>query len=298
MLGKIKFIKASVEFIKERQVLDEKIRALNDEKKKITVNLPSIKKEIKELGEVVEQQKKERDEKMENRESIEKELDKINERRKRARDERDKLYQQKYELKDEYYGSLITFQKQQFLIKDIEWMTEMQGKLRQRKEIKDKRDKEYKERQERLQKEREERARKEEERKQRELEKKQKEIENKKRMEEQLQQDEIDQLHKIIASIEDQTIASSPFADQIDLCDKLSKYCLKQQAKSQGQPAPTQEQASPSKGDKKDPASNELAKAVAKGSVQLAPSKQSRDTSDYSNLKSQKGKKGKKNTSN
>lgn len=235
---------------------------------------------------------------MENRESIEKELDKINERRKRARDDRDKLYQQKYELKDDYYGSLITFQKQQFLVKDIEWMTEMQGKLRQRKEIKDRRDKEYKERQERLQKEREERARKEEERKQRELEKKQKEIENKKRMEEQLQQDEIDQLHKIIASIEDQTIASNPFADQIELCDKLSKFCLKQQAKSAGQATSKEEQAAPvkdAKADKKDVSSTELAKAAAKGSVQLAPSKQSRDTSDFSSLKTQKGKKGKKN---
>lgn len=65
-----------------------------------------------------------------NRELIEKDLDKINERRKRARDERDKLWQQKYELKDDYYGTLITFQKQQFLVKDINWMTEMQAKLR------------------------------------------------------------------------------------------------------------------------------------------------------------------------
>lgn len=77
-------------------------------------------------------QKKARDEKQENRESLEKELDKINERRKRARDERDKLYKQKYELKDEYYGALITYSKQQFLIKDINWMNEMQGKLKTR----------------------------------------------------------------------------------------------------------------------------------------------------------------------
>jgi tRNA A37 threonylcarbamoyladenosine modification protein TsaB len=39
-----------------------------------------------------------------------------------------------------------------------------------------------------------------------------------------------------------------------------------------------------------------LAKAVAKGSLQLAPSKESRDTSSFAALKSNKGKKGKKNT--
>ena len=84
----------------------------------------------------MDQQKKARDDKQESRETLEKELDKINERRKRARDDRDKLYKQKYELKDEYYGALITYSKQQFLIKDINWMNEMQEKLRKRKEEK------------------------------------------------------------------------------------------------------------------------------------------------------------------
>lgn len=39
-----------------------------------------------------------------------------------------------------------------------------------------------------------------------------------------------------------------------------------------------------------------MAKAVAKGSVELAPTKESRDTSGFGSLKSNKGKKGKKNT--
>jgi hypothetical protein len=38
-----------------------------------------------------------------------------------------------------------------------------------------------------------------------------------------------------------------------------------------------------------------LAKAVAKGSVELAPSKESRDSSGFGSLKANKGKKGKKN---
>lgn len=98
-------------------------------------------------------------------------LDKINERRKKDRDERDRLYKQKYDLKDAYYGALIDYSKQQFLVKDIKWMTEMQGKLKDRQAENERRDRERKERQERIQKEREERKRKEEERKQRELEK-------------------------------------------------------------------------------------------------------------------------------
>lgn len=92
LLAKIKFLKASVEYIRERDVVDEQLRQHTTEKKKIGEDLPKIKKEIKELSEVVDQQKKARDEKQESRETLEKELDKINERRKRARDERDKLY--------------------------------------------------------------------------------------------------------------------------------------------------------------------------------------------------------------
>lgn len=47
-----------MEFIREREVVDEDLRVRNEEKKKIGVDLPKIKKEIKELSEVVEQQKK------------------------------------------------------------------------------------------------------------------------------------------------------------------------------------------------------------------------------------------------
>jgi len=211
LLAKIKFLEASVEYIRARDVIEDELRQQNADRKKIGTDLPKIKKEIKELSEVVDKQKKAQEEKQESRETLDKELDKINERRKRARDDRDKLYKSKYEVKDEYYGTLITYSKQQFLIKDINWMNEMQEKLRKRKEEKDRRDREYKERQERLQKERDERARKEEDRKQREVDRRQKELENKKRMEEQLQQDEIDQLNKIIASIEDQSVGANPF---------------------------------------------------------------------------------------
>lgn len=302
LLVKIKFLEASVEYIRARDVIEDELRQQNTDRKKIGTDLPKIKKEIKELSEVVDKQKKAQEEKQESRETLDKELDKINERRKRARDDRDKLYKSKYEVKDEYYGALITYSKQQFLIKDINWMNEMQEKLRKRKEEKDRRDREYKERQERLQKERDERARKEEDRKQREVDRRQKELENKKRMEEQLQQDEIDQLNKIIASIEDQSVGANPFFEQIEQCEQLTKFCQKQKAKLTGEPAQQEEpdvadEVNKKEEEKQRQTNSELTKALAKGSVQLAPSKEARDgQTAFGSLKTNKGKKGKKTT--
>lgn len=63
--------------------------------------------------------------KTETKETFDKQLDDINAKRKKLRDDRDKLYKQKEELRDTYYGSLITFTKQQYLLQDIAWMTDM-----------------------------------------------------------------------------------------------------------------------------------------------------------------------------
>lgn len=54
-------------------------------------------------------------------------------------------------------------------------------------------------------------------------------------------------MHKIIASIEDTTTASNPFFEQIELCDKLMKYCSKQTQRGQ---AAHHEDADASKKDK------------------------------------------------
>lgn len=56
-------MKASVEPIRERAAIEEKLRPLTDKKKKVSADLPKIKAEIKELSEVVDEQKKARDEK-------------------------------------------------------------------------------------------------------------------------------------------------------------------------------------------------------------------------------------------
>jgi len=139
---------------------------------------------MKALGAEIDEQKKNQDVKHSNLEDCDKQLNRISEKRKQMWDEKDKLRKEKDELRDEYYGGLITFSKYKYLIQDIEWMTDMQGKIKAKNEEREKRDQERKERQERIQKEREEKKKMEEERRQREIERKAKAIENKKVMEE------------------------------------------------------------------------------------------------------------------
>ena len=165
---------------------------------------------MKKLQEEIEVIKSQQNQKTETKESFDKQLDTINERRKKLRDERDKLYKQKEELRDSYYGGLILYQKQQYLIQDINWMTEMQGKIQQREEEEDRRNKEYQERKDRIAREREERKEREDARKQKEKEKKEREAENKKILEEQLKADEITHLTQIEQKIKDNAQGSNP----------------------------------------------------------------------------------------
>ena len=158
---------------------------MNSAKKEAGVNLPKVKSEIKTLQAEIDKLKEGQTAKTETKATFDTQLDDINAKRKKLRDERDKIYKQKEELRDTYNGSLITYSKQQYLLQDIAWMTDMQTKLKVRKDEKDKRDKEYQDRKERIAKEREERKQREEDKKTREKEKKEKEVENKQKMEEQ-----------------------------------------------------------------------------------------------------------------
>lgn len=125
-------------------------------KKESGVDLPRIKTEMKKLQGEIDVLKEGQTAKTETKESFDKQLDDINALRKKLRDDRDKLYKQKEELRDAYYGSLIDFTKQQYLLQDITWMSDMQSKLKVRQDEKEKRDKEYQERRDRIAKEREE----------------------------------------------------------------------------------------------------------------------------------------------
>ena len=89
---------------------------MNAAKKKAGVDLPRIKDEMKKLQTEIDGLKKNQDVKTETKESFDKQLDTINEKRKKMRDDRDKLYKQKEELRDGYYGALIDYSKQQYLL--------------------------------------------------------------------------------------------------------------------------------------------------------------------------------------
>lgn len=147
---RIEYLKASIPCIKKKEEAEAKLKTMAIAKKEASVGLPAIKGEMKKLQEEIDVLKKNQDVKTETKETFDKQLDTINERRKKMRDERDKLFKQKEELRDTYYGSLINYSKQQYLLQDIDWMTQMQGNLIQRKAEKDKRDQEYKERKERI----------------------------------------------------------------------------------------------------------------------------------------------------
>ena len=125
---------------------------------------------------------------MESLEGLDKQIDRVKEKKVKDQEEIDKLKTSRIELQDTYYGKLIEYSKLQYLIQDIKWMTDMQTKLVDSKNEKDKRNAEWQERKDKEKKERDERKQKDVERKEREEARRAKEQENKKEMEEQLKQ--------------------------------------------------------------------------------------------------------------
>lgn len=156
-IKKEKFLKDSLPFIKEQQEIDKRLKFINDDIKSIKKDLPAIFQELKELGEMMDEERKNREEKHENLENLNKQIDRVQEKKKKIFDEIDRLKKQKEELQDKYYGQMIDFTKYQFLVNDIKWMNEVQQKLRERDEERKKREQERQERIERIKKEKEER---------------------------------------------------------------------------------------------------------------------------------------------
>ena len=115
-LRRIEFLKASIPCIQKFKVADDKLKAMAAAKKKVSVDLPDIKKQMKQLQDEIDVLKKNQDVKTETKETFDKQLDGINERRKKMRDERDKLFKSKEELQNTYYGALIDYSKQQYLL--------------------------------------------------------------------------------------------------------------------------------------------------------------------------------------
>ena len=291
LIRRKQFIKESLPYIQELGAIDAKIKIQNAKRKEAGKDLSSIKAEIATNMKEVEEMRKTIEAKSEVREDFDKQLDKINEKRKKERDERDKLYKQKDQLQDAYYSELIEFNKEQFLIKDIEWMNGVKEQVRQREEEKAKKKAEYEERVERRRKEAEERERIKQERIQKEKERKEREAALAREKEENALQIEVDQLNKIIKAINDTSVGSNPFVEQIQLCESLQKYCRRQlNAK------PDEEEKNETKNETKIPEG--LQSALKKGTIEAAPTKEDRDNaSAFSGLKTgKKGGKGKKNT--
>jgi hypothetical protein len=90
-------------------------------------------------------------------------------------------------------------------------------------------------------------------------------------MEEQLKNDEIDKLKKIDDAISDNSVVTSPMFEQIEQCEQLKKFCLKQMKKDQPQ---TEEEKAEQKAEAQRQVKSDLEKAIQKGSIVLAPSKE------------------------
>ena len=295
-IKRIEFLQNSVEFIHKRDEVNQKIDLANTAKKEAGTGLPQLKKEITKLQAEIEELKKTQNDKLECKESFDKQLDKINEKRKKERDEKDRLYKQKDDLRAVYYQALIDYTKQEYLLSDIKWMNEMQGKLKVREEERQRREREYQERKERIRKEKEERERIKEEKKKREEEKRLREIENKRIMEEQLKDTEIKQLEAINADIAGNNLGRNPMYEQIVECEQLKKYCLTKLNKGNQEEEVKEE----SKEITEQKVKNELEKAIIKGSVQATMSKAEKELANnpFASLKSSKGKKTKKTAGN
>lgn len=278
LIRRKQFIKDSLPYIQEKDAIDAKIKIQNAKRREVGKDLSSIKAEIATTMKEVEEMRKTIEAKSEVREDFDKQLDKINEKRKKERDERDKLYKQKDQLQDAYYGDLIEFNKEQYLIKDIEWMNGVKEQVKEREEEKAKKKAEYEERVERRRKIAEERERAKQERIQKEQERKEREIARAAEMEEKALQDEIDKLNKITKSIEDTSVGNSQFFEQIELCESLQRYCQRQlNMKPDGEEE--EEKKMPEKTGRKG-MSSELESALKKGTLLAAPEKNERDGMD------------------
>jgi len=289
----IDFLKESIQHIQKKTIIEEKLNEMFRAKKAITKDLPSIIKESKALQAEVDEARKNREVTHSNLEDLDKQLDRLNEKRKKDQDEIDKLRKTKNELQDAYYSKMIEFTKYQYLVHDVKWMNEKKAELMENQLAFEKRKAEREERALKIKLEREERKRQEEERKERIEAKKQKEIENKKKMEESLRETEIENVDRLTEALNDETVGTNPMFEHIEQCESLKKYCQKQIKSGKEEEVQNQEK----KEEKKQ--ANDIDKALAKGSIALAPSKEAKLAgSVFNNLMSKKGKKNTKKNQN
>lgn len=100
---------------------------------------------------------------------------------------------------------------------------------------------------------------------------------------------ELEHLTKLKEALNDNSVGTNPLFEHIDTCEYLKRYCQnKIKSKSGGDNQETAQKEE----DSKQSTSTEINKAIAKGSIQLAPSKEEKLASNvFNTLVSKKSKK-------
>lgn len=117
LMNQLEQVKASPPFIKEFARLTTEIEQKKEEKKQIQSGIAQYKTEGQRLKSRIEELKKGTDTLQTQKEGISKQLDKINADKKAMHEEISNLYDQKHKIKEDYYGKLLAYEKQQMEIK-------------------------------------------------------------------------------------------------------------------------------------------------------------------------------------
>ena len=211
-IKEMNFIKESRPYIEEidryREIIFKKKGAQYDVKK----GLKDLKEEAAELKSKIATIKKTLGDAQESKEQIQKSMDKINLDRNTAREHITELRGQKDVLREYFYKKQLGFEKQQILIKQIEFLTKIKERVIDNEKAKREWEEEKTQRQE-------ERKKKIEEAEKREQDRRQKEEDYWREQDEAQKKWEDSQL---------QILDVHPYTYEIELCDFLFKYCQKQ----------------------------------------------------------------------
>jgi hypothetical protein len=161
-------------------------------------------------------------------------------------------------LKEDFYSQMIDYEKQQLLLRDLEWLQQQKIKVLEREELFALQDIQR-------QKQKEQRDRMLAERKKRDEEYKQRQAERQKQEEERQRQWEEMQLAKL---------AAHPFEDEIDTCEQLLAYLAKNMSKAK---AATETKQDAKLSIEEAARKKKIEEEVKKGQIQIAPSKKERE---------------------
>jgi phage-related tail protein len=168
IIKEMQFIKESKPHLEELEVLRQFIFDKKREKKQVGMGLKDLKEEKNVLQKRINELKKTQEQAQETREQIQKQLDKINADRNALREQITELRGQKDKLREDYYKRLLAYEKQQIVLRDIEFLQGLKTRALEREENRIKWEEEKARREEERKKKIEEAERREEARRRRE----------------------------------------------------------------------------------------------------------------------------------